>query len=173
MSKTVLFQAIKFSISMLFNSIWPIDMALLGATTLGQSGPASDGDEEVLHIPQSANITGTPPSDCLVLYPGYSLRGGVLPLCREAVGVFYSPSQLGNQTIWCGILPGYSSNGLVWYYLIDDQVPSISVLFYHGMWKVYYLTIQKTFIIFIFTLGTSHIPAVNDLCTVLLKNQKV
>ena len=29
-----------------------------------------------------------------MLYPGHSL-GGVLPLCREAVGVFYSPSRLG------------------------------------------------------------------------------
>ncbi len=27
-----------------------------------------------------------------------TLVGGVLPLCREAVGVFYSPSRLGN--IW-------------------------------------------------------------------------
>ena len=25
--------------------------------------------------------------------------GGVLPLCREAVGVFYSPSRLGNSII--------------------------------------------------------------------------
>ena len=38
------------------------------------------------------------PSDFLVSYPGHSLGGGVLPLCREAVGVFYSPSRLGNQT---------------------------------------------------------------------------
>ena len=30
---------------------------------------------------------GTSPSDCLVLYPGYSL---VLPLCRGPVGVVYN-----------------------------------------------------------------------------------
>ena len=30
-------------------------------------------------------------------YPGHSL-GGVLPLCREAVGVFYSLSRLGNTS---------------------------------------------------------------------------
>ena len=29
-------------------------------------------------------------------YPGFSLVGGsYLPLCRDAVGVFYSPSRLG------------------------------------------------------------------------------
>ena len=33
---------------------------------------------------------------CLVLYPGQSMRG-VLPICRGAVGVFYSPSRLGNH----------------------------------------------------------------------------
>ena len=42
---------------------------------LGQSGPGSNGNEGVLHIPQSPNITGTSPSDCLVLYPGHSLVG--------------------------------------------------------------------------------------------------
>ena len=29
-------------------------------------------------------------------YPGHSL-GEFLPLCREAVGIFYNPSRLGNQ----------------------------------------------------------------------------
>ena len=48
-------------------------MALSGATTLGQSGPGSNGNEGVLCIHQSASITGTSPSDCLVSYPGYSL----------------------------------------------------------------------------------------------------
>ena len=43
MSKTVLFQAIQFSISPLFSSIWPIDKTLSGGTIPGQSGPGSDG----------------------------------------------------------------------------------------------------------------------------------
>ena len=30
-------------------------------------------------------------------YPGHSLGGGSLALCRGAVGVFYSPSRLGNM----------------------------------------------------------------------------
>ena len=35
---------------------------------LNQSGPESDGNEGVLRIPQSSNITGASPSDCLVSY---------------------------------------------------------------------------------------------------------
>ena len=33
-----------------------------------------------------------------MLYPGHSL-GLVLPLCKDAVSVFYSPSQLGTKLI--------------------------------------------------------------------------
>ena len=51
-------------------------MALSGATTPGQSGPGSDGNEGVLHIPQSSSTAGTSPSDCLVSYPGHSFGGG-------------------------------------------------------------------------------------------------
>ena len=53
-------------------------MTLSGATTPGQSGPGGDGYEGILCIPQSSNITGTSPSDCLVSYPGYSLGGSYL-----------------------------------------------------------------------------------------------
>ena len=65
-SQTVLTQTIQFSISMQFSSIQPIDRALSGATTPGQTGPESKGNEGVLRIPQSSSITGTSPSDCLV-----------------------------------------------------------------------------------------------------------
>ena len=51
MSKTDLFKTIQFSISTLFNSIWPINMTLSGATTPGQSWPGSNGNEGVLCIP--------------------------------------------------------------------------------------------------------------------------
>ena len=50
MSKIVLFQTIQLSISTQFSSMWPIDKTLSGATTLGQSGPGSDGNEGVLRI---------------------------------------------------------------------------------------------------------------------------
>ena len=48
MSKTVLFQTIQFGISIQINSLWHRDRTLSGATTLGQSGPGSDGNEGVL-----------------------------------------------------------------------------------------------------------------------------
>ena len=73
-----------------------MDRALSGATTPSQSGPGSDGNEGVLRIPQSSSTAGTSPSDFLVSYPGHSL-GGVLPLCRGAISVFYSPSWLGKD----------------------------------------------------------------------------
>ena len=40
-----------------------MDKTLSSATTLGQSEPGSDGNEEVIFIPQSSGITGTSPSD--------------------------------------------------------------------------------------------------------------
>ena len=54
---------------------------LPGATSLGQSRPGSNGNEEVLHIPQSSR-SGASPSDCLVSYTGLI---GVQALCRDAV----------------------------------------------------------------------------------------
>ena len=53
---------------MQFSFIRPIDCALSGATPPGQSGPGSNGDEGVFHIPQSPSITGTSSSDYLVSY---------------------------------------------------------------------------------------------------------
>ena len=57
------------------SAIWPIDRDLSGAITPGQSRPGSDDIERMFWIPQSSNITGASPSDCLVSYPGYSLGG--------------------------------------------------------------------------------------------------
>ena len=48
-------------------------MILSDATTPGQSGPGSDGNKGVLHIPQSFSITGASSSDCFVTYPGHLL----------------------------------------------------------------------------------------------------
>ena len=44
-------------------SIWPIDRAQSGVTTLGQKAPGNDGNEGELCIPQNFNITGASPSD--------------------------------------------------------------------------------------------------------------
>ena len=65
------------------SSIWPIDRILSGATTPGQSGPASNDYESLLHIPQSSQ-TEASPSDCLVSYPGHLLGRGLTPLQRRS-----------------------------------------------------------------------------------------
>ena len=56
-------------------SIWPIDKILSDATTLGQSGPWSNGNEGVLCISKIPE-TGCSPSDWFTWYPGYTLGAG-------------------------------------------------------------------------------------------------
>ena len=86
MSKTFLFQAIQFSQAVLIQTIqFSISMQLVLFNPL--IGPyqvlpfltrvdlGANGNEGVLCIPQSSNITGTSPSDCLVSYPGHTLVG--------------------------------------------------------------------------------------------------
>ena len=99
-TSTVLFPTIQFSINTQFSSIWFIDRTQSGATISGQSVSGSDGNEGVLCIPQSSSITGTSPSDCFASYPWHS-SGEVLPLSRDAVGVFYSPSLLDQLWVVC------------------------------------------------------------------------
>ena len=70
--------------------IWPIDKTLSSATTLGQSGPGNNANEGIFCFPQSSSISEASPSDCLMSYPK------VLTLCKDAAGIFYSPSQLGS-----------------------------------------------------------------------------
>ena len=113
------------------SSIWLIDRTPSGVNTPGQSGPGSNGNQRVFHIPQSSNITEAAQSDCLVSYPGCSLGEsypssvilsaystapadlttrtlveGVLPLFSDIVGVFYSSSRLDHQdTRWGSLTP--------------------------------------------------------------------
>ena len=77
------------------SSIWSIDRTLRSTTTPGQSGSESNDNEGVLPILQSSR-TEDSSSDGLMSYPGHWLRG-FLPLCREVVGVFFSPGQLRLQ----------------------------------------------------------------------------
>ena len=53
-------------------SIWHIDKTLAGATPPDQSGPGSNSNEEVLHIPQIFKARALP-SVYLISYPGHSL----------------------------------------------------------------------------------------------------
>ena len=81
---------------MQFSSIWPIDRILSGVTTPGLNEPGSDGNKEVLCIPQSSNITEASPSDCLVSYPEQSVVVVVV-----VVGVLI-PQQ---KCSWCILQP--------------------------------------------------------------------
>ena len=56
-------------------SIQPIDRTGSVATTAGQSGPGSDGNDRVFCIRQNSSIIGVSTSDCLVPYPEHSLWG--------------------------------------------------------------------------------------------------
>ena len=96
--KTILFQAIQFSISTHFSFVWPINRTLSDANTPSQRGPGSSCNEEVLRISQSSSITETSPSEFLVSHPWYSF-GGVLHFCREEVGIFYGPSRQDKRTL--------------------------------------------------------------------------
>ena len=79
------------------NSIWSIDGILTDTTTPDQSGAGSNDNEGILHIPQSS-MTGAIPSSDLVSYNRTLVGGRILPLYRDAVNVFDSPSQLGLNT---------------------------------------------------------------------------
>ena len=68
--QTALFQTIQFSMPFVwtqFKSQFYLshECPFSSSSTPSQSGPGSDGNEEVLRIPQSSSITGASSSDCL------------------------------------------------------------------------------------------------------------
>ena len=67
------------------NSILRIDRNLSGATTPGQSEPWSDGNEGILHIPQSSFITEASPSDCLLSCLRHSLEVSYFSTEKQSV----------------------------------------------------------------------------------------
>ncbi len=78
-----------------------------------QNGPGSDGNEEVLHIPQSSSITRTSPSDCLVSYPGLSWEEGSYPSAKKHSVYSTAPTDWTKQTTdiihektWTGLRKG-------------------------------------------------------------------
>ena len=77
------------------SSPWFIDKTPSGATTLGKSGLGCNDNEGELSIIQISSITGASLSNCLMSYPGHLSGSESYPLCRDAVSIFYSPSQLG------------------------------------------------------------------------------
>ena len=86
--QTILFQTIQFSISHLFahslnvKQFYLIHRNLAGATTLGQSGPVSNGNEGYSSFPK-ALVLLAPHHQILVSYQGHSLgEGSLTPLLR-------------------------------------------------------------------------------------------
>ena len=84
-------------------SFSPIDKTLSGITAPGKSETGSDGNEEVLRIPQSSNITGESQSDCFVSYQGHLFVGFTILegsswciLLQQPIGLktFVVPNQL-------------------------------------------------------------------------------
>ena len=120
------------TIKWLHISILPMVRTLSGATALGQTRPGININEGVLHIPPNSRITEASPLDGLMSYSGYLLIGGVEPLCRDAVGVFYNSSWLDwsiyeilllNLTLH-HILPSLESNH------------TITIAFQLGLWEL-------------------------------------
>ena len=68
---------------------------LPGASSPSQSGPGSNSNEGVIHIPQNSSITGASPSDCLVSYQGEfakSVRGrGSYPPLAKMQSMYSTP----------------------------------------------------------------------------------
>ena len=79
-------------------SISPINWTLLGATILGQSGPRSNDNEEVLHIPP--NLQNWCLNIRLLNIISRTIMRRWLPFCRDVVSVFYCPSQLDLKKSW-------------------------------------------------------------------------
>ena len=95
--KKDLFQTIQFSICTQFSSFWHIDNTLSSATTLSPSGPGSNGNEGVLHIPPKLQHYWSLTIRLFSVIYRTLIGGGVLPLCREAVSIFYSLSHLSKH----------------------------------------------------------------------------
>ena len=66
-------------------------MTLTGTTIAGQCGPGSNGNEGVLHIPQSSK-TGASPSDSLMPYLGHSPTGSTQTEMDENWHIWMSTS---------------------------------------------------------------------------------
>ena len=116
-SQTVLFQTIQFSISMQFD---PLIGPLSGATTLGKSGPGSNGNEGVLHIPQSSRITGNS-RYTLQPQPTGQKKRDVLGMTKSNLWWGFSSGAL--DVCVCGVyLPCYSfqfHSDWGWWYIFE------------------------------------------------------
>ena len=96
MPKIVLFQTIQFSISTQYSSIWLIGRTLLSATTMGQTWEQWQW-KGTLHSPKHQHYWS--PTIRFFSVISRTFVVGVLLFCRDAVGVFCSPSWLSQFVI--------------------------------------------------------------------------
>ena len=118
--QTVLFLTIQFSISHLCaqslndEQFYLTYRILPGATTPGQSGPGSDGNEGVFCIPQSSSITWHSQSDWFLSYPGHLLVEVVVESypCAQMQSVYSTTLAEWAveflELVWDGVWIGYS-----------------------------------------------------------------
>ena len=132
MSKTVLFQTIKFSISTQSNSLWPIDRTLSGTTTLGQSELGSNINEGVLYISQSSSITA--PSNCLVSYQDTHWGWGV--------GSYPSAEK---QSVYSTAQANWATPGRIWNKVILRKGAMHRLKPMWGCHKKYFLVLSALF----------------------------
>ena len=90
----------------------PKDGTLTGTTTLGQSGPGSNGNEWAAPHSSKLQDLGFTIKCSLMLYQRQRLGGGSL-FCKDAVIIFYRPSQLGH---------------LIWHKIKNISLPEKSVV---------------------------------------------
>ena len=96
--KTIIFQTIQFSISTQFSSIWP-------------TGPYQVLPLRVRVDLRAMTVKGW-------MEPHHQIQDTrwmwVLPFCREVVGVFYSPSRVGQTLVFSGYYPHPAEKQLGW-----------------------------------------------------------
>ena len=102
--------------------------------------------KEYSPIPHSSSITEASLSCCLVSYAEHSL-GGVLPFCRDAVGVFYCPSRLDK---WCKGGPTQSGSivsvdGVLWVCGNEVSVPKPCMTPKLNIWLRLYRPLSYSF----------------------------
>ena len=128
-----------FSISTQFSFGWFIDRTLSDTTTPGKSRPGSDGNECVLRIPQSSNITANTLSDCLVSYLGHTLPGSYFYAKKQSVN-FTAPADLASF-----IFHSWSS---------APDLRTEMVIYIHDGWSSLYTRENKTsYLLFLPTKG--------------------
>ena len=81
------------------SSVRPIDRTLSGITTPDKSEPGSKGNEGLLRIPQSLNVTGASPIDYLVSYPEHSLVESHHSAEMQSV-YSTSPTEIDKKHVW-------------------------------------------------------------------------